>query len=191
MPTVEDRTEQVYAAIAAEGFYPAIAISQLRPVVGAEPILAGVASTDLRMGDENDMQMQLMTLLITPTRLVAWGGFEQATDGQKTMLHTQARTIPLTEIAEARLQTQIEDPISYTDTDTPDVAQLIIQLKAMDSLELLPMACDDEDCENTHGFASDIEHDVVVISHSKEVVGAAGVDQLIDLAAVLNRALAR
>jgi hypothetical protein len=187
------------AAIGRAGFYPALVASAVTAPLGDEPVTAFLVHHDTAFLDSHgdtaaepgmEMLRHITILALTPTRLIHSHTDEYQDKGDPAApprAETTTGSIPLARLTVTVCQ-RIPGPAAYDPATTiPAEVQLTIDWSSRWHAEGGQDHCDDDTCENFHGYLTLTGDDLALqVSHAAH--GPAAITSALTFAAALARA---
>jgi hypothetical protein len=198
MTTAPDQEAGLRAAIDRAGFYPALVTSAVTTPLGGEAVTAFLVHHDTAFLDSHgdtgapgmEMLRHISVLALTPTRLIHSHTDEyQDKDGPAAPPRAETTTdsVPLTRLTVTVWQA-VTGPAAYDPAaTTPDEAAITIGWRSRWRAEGGQDQCDDDDCQNFHGYLT-LTSDDLTLSLSRAAHGPDAITSALTFAAALARA---
>jgi len=181
---IQDRTQDLFAAISVSGYYPEIVSGALQDALAGEPAEAFVVHHEPTF-DREEIRRHMTVLVLTPSRLLLTHTDEHPGDTllPKPYTSTSVEAVPLSRVAGVVVTRMVSAA-----TQQLEEALLTISWGAVSRVELEPARCDDPECEADHGYTGSISGDDFSLRLSAAAEGGAAVEGLLEFARELTAA---
>ena len=184
MTKIQDRTQDLFAAISRSGYYPEIISGALRDALVHEPAEAFVVHHEPTF-DREEIRRHMSVLVLTPSRLLLTHTDEHPGDTllPKPYTSTSVEAVPLSKVAGVVVTRMVSAA-----TQQLEEALLTISWGAVARVELEPARCDDPECDADHGYTGSVSGDDFSLRLSAAAEGGAAVQGLLEFARELTAA---
>lgn len=177
-------------AVAAAGYYPALANAVLHRAIGDEPVRAHFVHAETTF-DDREVRRHMTVLVLTDARLIRVHMDDGAGHGADSTHEAQAtvESAALSRVSTMALTYVVHHPEDFVEGDLPSEVVLAVGWGIHSRVELEPATCGDENCEADHGYTGGITGDDTMVRVSAIADGGDAVRALEDFAATLQRAI--
>jgi len=179
-------TTSLEKAVAAAGYYPALASHVLNTAIGKEPVRAHFVHAETTLLDR-EVRRHMTVLVITPTRFIRVhidDGRGEADEVEQAAAATVESAL-LRTVSSVALTHVVHDPEKFRAGDAPSELVLAVGWGVHARIELEPATCGDENCEADHGYSGGVTGDDTMVRVSALADGEASVRALEAFAAAL------
>ncbi len=174
-----DMTQTLDEAVAAAGYYPALASHVLRSALAGEDVRDYYVHSETTFAD-SEVRRHMSILALTATRLLRIHIDDGVTQGEhaSTAAQATAESALLRSINSVALTTVVHEPEKFSDGDTVSELVLAVGWGVHSRIELEPATCGDENCDADHGFSGGMTGDDTLVRVSTLADGPGAVQDL-------------
>jgi len=139
--------------------------ADLARVLRGEQILSGLAVDQVHLSPD-EVSLEVAVFVLTANAVVLWRGFEvQPEDGEPVSRTSIVQVLPVRTFANVQVNhTLAEDE---NGEEVLEEVRIYVSRTHVDTMQVIPNACEEGDCTGEHGFTIDVMADVLAVNASR------------------------
>ena len=192
--TVDDRVDDLRAAIDLVGYYPAVVADAVESALAGEAVRSFVIHHEPTF-DQDEVRRHVTVLVLTPSRVVVAHTDEHPPDDllPAPYASTSTEAVPLDQVGSVAVTRMVANPAGESAAGATDVSEAVLTVGwgAVRRVDLEPATCSDPDCVADHGYTGTLAAEDFALRISSSADGQDAVDRLLDFARALSAATVR
>ncbi len=190
--TVQDRADDLRAAIDRVGYYPAVVAEAVESAVAGESVIDYVIHHEPTF-DRDEVRRHVTVLVLTKSRLLVAHTDEHPPDDllPAPYASTSTEAVPLARIGSVAVTRMVANPAGEpASSGSGAVAEAVLTVGwgAVQRVDLEPAGCADPDCDADHGYSGVLTAEDFAVRISSTAEGADAVEALLEFARQLSAA---